>query len=317
MSRNDKKYYYSDRKLELREIRGVKGKLTAGVFAATALCLTAILLVNHVASDFLGLGYGRAANLAEENRELRNQVTMLSERMQNLDASLERLSDDGDRLRLMVDLPKMDDAVRLGGTGGAVRQSDVTFTSDNTAAMLESSLSTLQKLTGEIEIQQQSFAEIERKYLHNQDYFSALPALKPMDGFYSVGGFGKRMHPVLGVFKTHHGLDIINDVGTSVYASGDGVVEMAGQSGNGYGTVVAVKHGFGFQTLYAHLSKVAVREGQRVKRGELLGKSGRSGLVSGPHLHYEVRQNGIFRNPTDFFFNDLSPGQYHALAESQ
>ena len=123
-------------------------------------------------------------------------------------------------------------------------------------------------------------------------------------------GVGLRMHPVLGIFKTHEGLDIVNDVGTPVYASADGIVSMAGQSGGGYGTVVVINHGYDYQTLYAHLSKVLVHDGQRVRRGDLIAKSGKTGLVSGPHLHYEVRYKGVCKNPVDFFFDDVRPGAF-------
>jgi murein DD-endopeptidase MepM/ murein hydrolase activator NlpD len=175
----------------------------------------------------------------------------------------------------------------------------------------------LSRLKSEMAVQEQSYQQIVRKSEYNKGYFAALPALKPMDGFYSKSGYGLRMHPVLGIFRTHEGLDIVNDVGTPIYAAGDGTVEVAGQSGGGYGTMIVINHGYGYQSLYAHLSKVLVREGQRLKRGDLIGKSGKTGLVSGPHLHYEVRHDGICINPVNFFFDDLTPQQYRAQVASR
>ncbi|MBI4811428.1 MAG: M23 family metallopeptidase, partial [Ignavibacteriales bacterium] len=157
---------------------------------------------------------------------------------------------------------------------------------------------------------EQSYAQVVEKYEFNKNYFTSLPALKPMQGYYSKKAFGVRLHPVLGINKTHEGLDIVNDVGTPVVATGDGIVQMAGHSGSGYGLIVVVNHGYGYQTVYAHLSKILVREGQRLKRGDLIAKSGKSGLVSGPHLHYEVRHNGICKNPMDYFFDDISVEEY-------
>ena len=310
MALDKKKYYYTDQQMQLHEIRWLKLKLVSIICGSSLMALCLLLGINYLAHDILGIGYGRVSTLTEENRELQLQVTSLSSRMKELDQSLNRLSQQGNQLRLMVDLPEMDAATIAGGTGGAVASSEIRLTSDETARVLSSSVSMLQRLSSEMKVQQQSYVEIEKKYEYNKEYFSALPALKPMEGYYSPKGFGMRMHPVLGIFKTHQGLDIINDVGTPVYASGDGVIEMAGASGGGYGTVVAINHGFGFQTLYAHLSKVIVKEGQRVHRGDYIGKSGRTGLVSGPHLHYEVRQNGVCRNPADFFLDDLSAQQY-------
>jgi murein DD-endopeptidase MepM/ murein hydrolase activator NlpD len=127
-----------------------------------------------------------------------------------------------------------------------------------------------------------------------------------------------RIHPVLRVYRMHEGTDIINDVGTNVYATADGVVRYAGRTEGGYGTVVDIDHGYGYSTLYAHLSRIVVRPGESVKRGELIAKSGRSGLVSGPHLHYEIRKNGRKQNPVDFFFDDVDAARYRSqLAAAQ
>ena len=310
MQKSFRKYYYTDERLNLTEVKWVKLKLFGFIFGFVLLSLAVILVVNHLANDVIGLGYNRVAALTKENNSLRSQVESLTSQMENLDDAIARLSDQGNKLRLMVDLPKVDEGVLSGWTGGAVGEPAIDLGLDQTSRVLESSLETLQKLNGEIRVQEQSYAEIVKKYDFNKNYFAALPALKPMDGYYSVSGFGPRMHPVLGVFKTHEGLDIINDVGTAVYASGDGTIEMAGQSGGGFGIAVVINHGYGYQTLYAHLSKVRLREGQRVKRGDLIATSGRTGLVTGPHLHYEVRYKGVCKNPADFFFDDVSVQAY-------
>jgi murein DD-endopeptidase MepM/ murein hydrolase activator NlpD len=119
-----------------------------------------------------------------------------------------------------------------------------------------------------------------------------------------------RIHPVLHIYRPHAGIDIINDVGTPVYASGDGVVRFAGRTEGGYGVVVEINHGYGYSSLYGHLSKVLVHPGKTVRRGDLIGRSGRTGLVSGPHLHYEVRKNGARQNPVDYFFDDVEAARY-------
>jgi murein DD-endopeptidase MepM/ murein hydrolase activator NlpD len=163
-----------------------------------------------------------------------------------------------------------------------------------------------------VTLQQASYEEIHKRYEHNQVFFKHLPAIKPMDGYFTVNGFGMRIHPVLRVYRMHEGIDIINDVGTSVYATADGVVRFAGRTEGGYGAVVDLDHGYGYATLYAHLSRIVVRPGQAVKRGELIATSGRSGLVSGPHLHYEIRRNGRKQNPVDFFFDDVDAAHYRS-----
>jgi murein DD-endopeptidase MepM/ murein hydrolase activator NlpD len=238
-------------------------------------------------------------------------------KMKTVETALAEMNEEANHVRLMVDLPVVDRATSTGGIGGAIVQPEYSASSDNTTQLLRSASSLLSQLGSEMKVQQQSYEEIAKRIDYNKDYFAAMPALKPMDGYYSTNGFGLRMHPVLGIFKTHEGLDIVNDVGTPVVAAGNGIVEVAGQSGGGYGTVVVIKHGFGFQTLYAHLSKTLVREGQHVKRGDLIGKSGRTGLVTGPHLHYEVRYNGVCKNPVDYFLDDVTPQYYRSQIASR
>jgi murein DD-endopeptidase MepM/ murein hydrolase activator NlpD len=171
----------------------------------------------------------------------------------------------------------------------------------------------LSAVSSELKLQQQSYEQIARKHEYNKKYFASLPAIKPIRGWYSAGKFGMRMHPILGIVKNHRGLDIVADVGTEVVASGDGVVSMAGHSGGGLGNIVVIDHGFGYQTVYAHLSKITTKRGKSVKRGDVIAKSGKTGLTSGPHLHYEVRHNGRPKNPADFFFDDVSPEEIRAL----
>ena len=158
--------------------------------------------------------------------------------------------------------------------------------------------------------------EVFKKFVSNKNFFAHLPSIKPIPGDYSINGFGMRIHPVLGVWKMHEGIDIIADVGTAVFAAGDGTVRYAGRTSGGYGSVIELSHGYGYSTLYAHLSKVYVSPGQSVRRGDLIARSGRSGLVSGPHLHYEVKFKGRKVNPVDFFFDDVDPVTYRSQLAS-
>lgn len=279
--------------------------------------MSVLLVVNHYYYDFLGLGYTKINRLELENQILREQVQTLTTRMMGMETVLNNLHEQGNRLRLLADLEPLSEDIRSAGTGGAVPVAPIELSGDITSQVLQSASTLLEKLSGEIKIQEQSYGQVIRKYDLNKKLFEALPALKPMDGYYSAKGFGVRIHPVLGIFKTHEGLDIINDVGTPAVAAGDGIVEMAGHSGGGYGIVVVINHGFGYQTFYAHLSKTLVREGDHIKRGQVIAKSGKTGLVTGPHLHYEVRYQGVCKNPMDYFLDDVSPIGYRQLIASQ
>ncbi|HYQ86002.1 MAG TPA: M23 family metallopeptidase [Bacteroidota bacterium] len=307
-----REHYYLDEDQNLHLVKRLHLKWSFASIAVLAIGATLLYFVNDLAGDLLHLGYGQIAGLKLENQALRDRVATLDTHVGELESSMNHLNAQGNELRLLVDLPKLDDATASAGTGGAAAEPLSDVSSENGTEHLQSAASTLQKMVAELKVQEQSYQQIERKYQYNKSYFAALPALKPMDGFYSAHDFGIRMHPVLGIMRTHEGIDIVNDVGTPVVAAADGVVEIAGHSGGGYGITLILSHGYGYQTLYAHLSKVLVQAGTHVVRGQIIAKSGRTGLVSGPHLHYEVRFNGICKNPADFFLDDLKPSEYRA-----
>ncbi|MBI5464341.1 MAG: peptidoglycan DD-metalloendopeptidase family protein [Ignavibacteriales bacterium] len=268
---------------------------------------------NLRSGDVLGIGLVHQSSLASENRALREQLSILTKRLRALDDRLASLADRSNEMRLMVDLPKLDEDVRKVGTGGAEELIDFGVSS-NVNQLLNSARALAEKAEREIRLQSTNYAEVSSTYEKNKTRFAHFPALKPMDGYYSHRGIGLRLHPVLGIFRNHEGLDIVNDVGTPVYAVADGVISFAGRE-SGYGIYIQIDHGYSFKTIYGHLSRILVKEGQAVKRGELIARSGNTGLSSGPHLHYEVRHNGVPTNPDQYFFDDLNPSDYRELAQ--
>ena len=165
-----------------------------------------------------------------------------------------------------------------------------------------------------------SLDEIYKMAGTKQQRMATMPAIMPIkkNQCKLVSGFGMRYHPILHYRRMHTGVDLTAPQGTPVYATGDGRVTVAGRGANlgGYGICIVIDHGYGFKTLYAHLSEVKVQQGQRVKRGELIGNVGRTGLSQGYHLHYEVIQNGNKVNPVYFFFNDLTPAEYDEVIDA-
>ena len=302
-------YYFSKDSLKFVEARWARTKLVAAVAVATLVAGYGIVEINQMAGDVLGLHMGRVGYLTAENDMLKGQLRMLSGRLSSLEQRLTTLNDQGNEFRLLVDLPKIDEDTRKAGIGGTEDNLDFGFSS-NVNDLLGSLHHSMDRAERELQLQYRSYQEVDATYEKNKVRFAHLPAIKPMVGYYDVHSFGMRMHPVLHIRKMHEGLDIANDVGTPVYAAADGVIEFAGRTGGGYGIMVEINHGYGYTTAYAHLSKVLVREGQKVKRGDLIAKSGRTGLVSGPHLHYEVRYKGVRQNPIDYFFDDISVQDY-------
>jgi murein DD-endopeptidase MepM/ murein hydrolase activator NlpD len=303
-------FYFTDKRLQIREIKWFRTKVFSFVVSTVTIGLLLILSINYIFNNFIGIGTSKTKDLMKENQQLQQQLVKMEQKMNELQSTVSQISNQGDQLRLMVDLPSLDIETRSAGTGGALIESEFDIASDNTSLLLQSAHEMMNRLQGEVNVQKQSYEQVVQQSEFNKSYFASIPAIKPMLGFYSRQEFGIRIHPVLGIRRPHEGIDIVNDVGTLVSATGDGAVQMAGHSGGGFGNVVVINHGFGYQTVYAHLSKILVREGQRVKRGDPIAKSGKSGLVSGPHLHYEVRRNGVCQNPMDYFFDDVTVQEY-------
>ena len=165
-----------------------------------------------------------------------------------------------------------------------------------------------------------SYDKVYKMAKNQKERLLAMPAIMPIAKGQCelVSGFGTRYHPVLRYSRPHTGVDLAARTGTPIYATADGVVKEAGrnsQNRGGYGVVCVINHGYGYQTLYAHMCEVKVRVGQKVKRGELVGWVGSTGLSSGAHLHYEVLLNGKHVNPVYYFFNDLTPAEFEEILE--
>lgn len=175
---------------------------------------------------------------------------------------------------------------------------------------------TLNNLTARLEYQSISYNEVEKLIKNQGDKLSSIPAIQPVSNknlSRIASGFGMRIDPVYGTPKMHKGLDFTAPQGTPIYATGDGVVKLAGFSDGGYGNHVVINHGYGYETLYGHMVRVKVRAGQRIKRGEVIGWVGSTGKSTGPHCHYEVSVNGNEINPVYFFYNDLNPEEFDRL----
>ncbi|MCK5456966.1 MAG: M23 family metallopeptidase [Melioribacteraceae bacterium] len=154
-----------------------------------------------------------------------------------------------------------------------------------------------------IKLENENYSEIKNTFESNSELYDALPAIKPTTGNFG-DRFGMRRHPIIKIKRMHNGVDFLPYYNTPVYAPGGGIIEYVGRNG-GFGKMVIINHGFGYKTRYAHLNKYKVKKGQKVKRGDLIGLTGNSGLSTGPHLHYEVRHNGIALNPRNFIFDDI------------
>jgi len=254
--------------------------------------------------------------LNEENEKLKLEWNVLQSKINGTSESLARLeNEDDDHYRVVLDLEKLDKSIRDGGAGGSQKYE---LSKSENVKEIADAYQQLNKIQSRLEVETQSLNEIDNRVTRFEDMMVTRPAMQPIDNrqltrFNTI--FGMRKHPIHGDWRNHNGLDLTADMGTPVYATGDGVVIEAKYNG-GYGNVIFVSHGYGFESRYAHLSKFKVIPGQRVKRGELIGLVGNTGLSTNPHLHYEVLYHNKWINPIYFMYRDLSQSEYNELLKS-
>lgn len=206
--------------------------------------------------------------------------------------------------------------LREMGIGGSDRYAHLSDLPN--ADLLMTTAKNLDELERSLYAQTLSFNELVKLVKQKEAMLGCIPAIQPVrnsDLKRRIGGFGIRIDPIYRTRMMHAGLDFTADRGTEVYATGDGVVQEIENKRWGYGKSIVINHGFGYKTRYAHLSKFEVKQGQKVKRGELIGLIGSTGKSTGPHLHYEVIKDGVKVNPIGYFHSDLTPAQYEQLLE--
>jgi len=297
-------YYFSTESLSFKPLRWAKSKYIGIGIGLGIIALWATIEINQVTGDVLGLGFAQTSVLLNENQLLHSQLKFLSAKLDVLDKKLTSLNEHGNELRAVVDLPKIDPDVLKVGVGGVDERIDFAAAPD-VNELLNRLQATTNKAERELQLQSQNYEEVQKQYEARKTQFAHLPSILPVDGVFT-SPFGLRLHPILDVYKVHEGQDISCDPGTIVHATADGVVDYSGAAHDGLGIKVEINHGYGYKTVYGHLSKTLVRDGRHVKRGDVIALSGNTGLSTAPHLHYEVRINGVPKDPRNFFLEDYS-----------
>lgn len=243
--------------------------------------------------------------LRKENERLKESLELMGSR---LDDALDVMSDIAERdnnfYRVMMQTDRISDVQRFSGLD--------TLGSISDSRLVDATYQKLNMLERELVVQSRSFDQLRTLALNSSERMRHVPAIQPVSELslkQMASGYGRRVDPIYGTVKMHEGMDFACDIGTDVYATGDGTV-VTSDWASGYGNVVEIDHGYGYMTRYAHLSKTAVKAGQKVKRGDLIAKSGNTGKSTGPHVHYEVRLHDVAQNPVNYYFYDLTPEQY-------
>jgi murein DD-endopeptidase MepM/ murein hydrolase activator NlpD len=298
-----KYYYFSEKSLEFVEIKNFR---TRSLFYLSIVAISITILLSggfFLVTAFTGSDSECFAS-SQENKLLKAKLIELTDRYDLLKSGLSELDHKTENLRIAANLEPITDAEKLLGTGGGEFDNSLDFLNASSNLDIDHAIRIVDDLTNQFNFQKSQYDEISRKMKNNEELFESIPAIMPTKGLYIGSWFGRRMHPILKIWRRHPGIDFVADIGTKVFASGKGKVVYVGRRG-GYGLEIEIDHGFGYRTRYAHLSKSLVKRGQKVSRGDQIAKSGNSGLSTGPHLHYEVSHNGKKLNPTQFFFDDL------------
>jgi murein DD-endopeptidase MepM/ murein hydrolase activator NlpD len=253
--------------------------------------------------------------LRQQNTAYKESYTVLQERMKQLELQMVELEQrDNEVYRSIFEATPIPDSARVKEMQ-AKNEIRLIQRLSNTE-LIENMRNQLNNLSLRMSFQSQSFVEITTMVKNKEKLLRAIPAIQPISNKNLkrvASGFGYRIDPLYKDFRLHAGLDFSAPVGTPIYATSDGVVSAAGFSTDGYGNKVVINHGYGFQTLYAHMVRVKAKSGQSVKRGEVIGYVGSTGKSTGSHLHYEVIKRGAKVDPVYYFFNDLTPAQFDRL----
>jgi murein DD-endopeptidase MepM/ murein hydrolase activator NlpD len=248
-----------------------------------------------------------------ENQKLKTEWQVLLKQLDRTSQQLSKLEQNDDHnYRVILDLEPLDITQREAGVGGRAKESSFIA---NT--FIKTAYEQAEKIKNRLDIEEQSMKQLKEELELKEKMWASRPAIQPIsnkDLTHLHTLFGLRLHPLLGYVRPHNGLDFSAPKGSPVYATGDGKVASA-QTSASYGNVVYINHGFHFETRYAHLTSFIVQSGQRVKRGQVIGYVGNTGLSVADHLHYEVLYKDGFLNPINFFQRDLNNKEYEKLIE--
>jgi len=255
--------------------------------------------------------------LKRDNAQLQSQYALLNKKLEQVSNVLDDIQNRDDNIyRVIFEAEPIAKEIRKAGFGGINRYKDLEGYSNS--ELIINTAENLDKISKQLYIQSKSFDEVFEMAKNKEKMLAALPAIQPVqnkDLKRMASGYGYRMHPILKYRKFHAGMDFTAPRGTPIYATGEGKVIQADSRASGYGKHVRIDHGYNYVTLYAHMSKMSVKVGQKVNRGDIIGYVGNTGLSAGPHCHYEVRKNGEPVNPVNFYFNDLTPEEYDKMIE--
>ncbi|KRO55362.1 MAG: peptidase M23 [Cryomorphaceae bacterium BACL11 MAG-121001-bin54] len=309
------KYYYDTKTLSYKRIEHSRAKKIKTLFYFLIGSAFTGLLMVIIFFQFFDSPKEKILN--REIKQLISQYRLVQDKLQQVELVLDDIHQRDDNIyRVIFEADPIPTSIRKAGYGGVNRYKDLE--GYNNSELIIATTKKIDQITKQLYIQSKSFDDVIELAKNKAVMLASIPAIQPVSNKnlkQMASGFGMRIHPIYKTQQFHDGMDFTAKIGTPIYATGNGKIEKVESSARGYGKYVIIDHGFGYKTLYAHMSKFKVTIGQKVNRGDVIGYVGNTGLSSGPHLHYEVHKYGEKINPVNFYFNDLTAEQYEKMLE--
>jgi murein DD-endopeptidase MepM/ murein hydrolase activator NlpD len=306
------KYFYNPHKLDFEKVGTSIWSVVLRVFGFLSASAVAGGIMAFGVYSFLDSPKERA--LKQENEQYRIQIKYLNKKVNELGGMLTELQQrDANIYRAIFEAEPIDMQANKTNASEADRYRNLEgFDNATELIALNKKIDNLSRL---VSLQSKSFDELSVLAKNKTEFLASIPAIQPVsnkDLTRIASGYGYRIHPIFKTHKFHAGIDFTAPKGTPIYATGNGVVSVA-ENGSGYGNHVVIKHGFGYASLYAHMSRIKARVGQKVTRGELIGYVGSTGTSTAPHVHYEVMKGENKVNPINYFFKGITEEEFQAI----
>lgn len=309
------KYYYNTSKLKYEKVERSWKLILLRVFGF--LSATAVFALLIIAFAYTYLDSPKEKQLKREINQLELQFELLNGKLDIMERAMSELQNRDDNIyRVVFEAEPIPEGTR---SAGYKRQQLRELQNYSTSQLMMRTSERVNKLSKQLYVQSRSYDEVIDMVKDKSALLASIPAIQPISNkdLNRIGsGYGYRIDPIYKTIKFHEGIDFSAPTRTEIYATGDGYIEVLKRGDRGYGNYIVVNHGYGYKTLYGHMSRFNVRQGQKVKRGEVIGYVGNTGKSTSPHLHYEVIKDGSKVNPINFFYNDITPEQYEILIQN-
>ena len=254
--------------------------------------------------------------LKRQNQQLLSQYNLMNKDLEKISGVLEDIQYRDDNIyRAIFEAEPIPPTVRKAGFGGTNRY--LNLESMDNSELIINTAKKLDIISKQTYIQSKSLDDVVKMAMNREKMLANMPSIMPIsnkDLKQTASGWGMRIHPIYRIPRFHYGMDFTAPTGSDVFSTGNGIVKEVGRE-SGYGNIVVIDHGFGYETLYGHLHRSNVKLGQKVNRGDIIGFVGNTGASTAPHLHYEVIKNGQKVNPQNYYFQDLTPDEYEKMIE--